>query len=138
MEPILPEPIAQEGSQNFQEQQTAANLMPISPETAPSTSQERSFETPSAPGSPTIQPVLAVQPTSPPANPAPQVVSQVSPVADPMMADDVDVIEKEWVDKAKHIVNSTKTDPYQQEQEVSKLQADYLQKRYNKTIKLAE
>lgn len=63
-----------------------------------------------------------------------------SPVAsdDPQIADDVDVIEKEWVDKAKKIVLATKENPYQQEREVSKLQADYLMKRYNKQIKLAE
>lgn len=55
---------------------------------------------------------------------------------DPIIADDVDVIEKEWVDKAKRIVSATKEDPHQQEQQVSKLQADYLMKRYNKKVKL--
>jgi Txe/YoeB family toxin of Txe-Axe toxin-antitoxin module len=60
------------------------------------------------------------------------------PVDDPLIADDVDVIEKEWVDKAKKIVNATKENPYEQEKEVSKLQADYLMKRYNKQIKLSE
>jgi hypothetical protein len=54
------------------------------------------------------------------------------------IADDVDVIEKEWVDKAKLIVNQTKGDPYHQEKQVSQLQADYLKKRYNKTVKLAD
>ena len=54
------------------------------------------------------------------------------------IADDVDVIEKEWVDKAKSIVNQTKGDPYHQEKQVSELQADYLKKRYNKSVKLAE
>lgn len=61
--------------------------------------------------------------------------SSVSP-DDPIIADDVDVIEKEWVDKAKRIVSATKEDPHQQEQQVSKLQADYLMKRYNKKVKL--
>jgi Txe/YoeB family toxin of Txe-Axe toxin-antitoxin module len=54
----------------------------------------------------------------------------------PLTANDDDLIEKEWVQKAKQIVASTKNDPYRQEQEVSKLQADYLQKRYGKEIKL--
>jgi Txe/YoeB family toxin of Txe-Axe toxin-antitoxin module len=55
----------------------------------------------------------------------------------PANAGDEDVIEKEWVDKAKKIVTQTKDDPYKQEQEVSKLQADYLKKRYGKDVKLA-
>lgn len=53
----------------------------------------------------------------------------------PPVADDVDVIEKEWVNKAKAIVNEHKHDPYNQEKETSKLQADYLKKRYGKEIK---
>lgn len=56
----------------------------------------------------------------------------------PVLADDVDVIEKEWVDKAKQIIEDTKQDPYLQEQEVEKLQQDYMRKRYGKTIKSAE
>lgn len=54
----------------------------------------------------------------------------------PATAADDDLIEKEWVERAKKIVASTKNDPYLQEQEVSKLQADYLKKRYGKEIKL--
>ncbi|MCA9313279.1 hypothetical protein H6801_02595 [Candidatus Nomurabacteria bacterium] len=72
------------------------------------------------------QPVAAVN--------APVVASSSGSVA---IADDVDVIEKEWVDKAKSIVNQTKGDPYHQEKQVSELQADYLKKRYNKSVKLA-
>lgn len=54
----------------------------------------------------------------------------------PLVAADDEVIEKEWVDKAKKIVDQTKDDPYRQEKEVSKLQADYLKKRYGKDIKI--
>ncbi len=54
----------------------------------------------------------------------------------PTVAADDDNIEKEWVDKAKSIIAETKSDPYLQEEKVSKLQADYLQKRYNKKVKL--
>jgi hypothetical protein len=53
----------------------------------------------------------------------------------PIIADDVDVLEKEWVDKAKSIVNEHRHDPYIQEDKTSKLQADYLKKRYGKSIK---
>ena len=60
------------------------------------------------------------------------------PVADdigiqlPAVADDIDVIEKIWVDKAKTIVQQTKNDPYLQEKQVSILQEDYKKKRYGK------
>ncbi len=50
----------------------------------------------------------------------------------PPVADDVDVIEKVWVEKAKSIVKQTKDDPYLQEQQVSILQDDYKSKRYSK------
>lgn len=59
-----------------------------------------------------------------------------APISDdlPMVASDEDLIEKEWVDKAKKIITQTKDDPYRREQEVSKLQADYLKKRYGKEL----
>lgn len=56
----------------------------------------------------------------------------------PQIADDTDLIEKEWVDKAKHIVNQTKHDPHKQNKEMNIMKADYLKKRYNKDIKLSE
>lgn len=56
----------------------------------------------------------------------------------PLVADDVDVIEKQWVDRAKKIIQETKDDPYQKEQEVSRLQADYLQKRFGVQVKLPQ
>lgn len=52
----------------------------------------------------------------------------------PMIAADEDLIEKEWVDKAKQVIASTKDDPYRREQEVKKLQIDYVKKRYGKII----
>lgn len=58
--------------------------------------------------------------------------------ATPQIADDADLIEKEWVQKAKEIVERTKHDPYQQNKEVERMKADYMQKRYNKDIKLTE
>jgi hypothetical protein len=56
----------------------------------------------------------------------------------PDAADDVERIEPEWVNKAKSVVEKTKHDPYMQEREVSRLQADYLKKRYGKEIKLQD
>jgi hypothetical protein len=51
------------------------------------------------------------------------------------VADDSDLIEKEWVNKAKSIVERTKEDPYKQSEELKLLKSDYLQKRYNKIVK---
>jgi hypothetical protein len=52
----------------------------------------------------------------------------------PLVASDDDLIEREWVDKAKKIIVQTKDDPYMREQEVGKLQADYLRKRYGREL----
>lgn len=75
----------------------------------------------------------AVAPTLPtPVMPEPV----VTPVADdlPLVAGDEDLIEKEWVDRAKQIIEQTKDDPFRREQEVNKLQADYLRKRYGREL----
>lgn len=53
----------------------------------------------------------------------------------PDVADDVDVIEKAWVDKAKQVIKDTKDDPHAQEQEFEKLQIEYHKKRYGRDIK---
>jgi len=52
----------------------------------------------------------------------------------PAVAGDEDVIEKEWVDKAKKIIDETKDDPYTRTTRINALQKDYLQKRYNKDL----
>lgn len=54
-----------------------------------------------------------------------------------LSAADVDLIEKEWVQKAKAIVAATNGDPYSQNKEINKMKADYIKKRYNKDIKVA-
>lgn len=114
-----------------------------SPEVAPpvhSPERQETHETqPAGPPEPAPQ----QQPTAPPPLPqlsqAGQDDTKAQPVDDnPVVAADEDLIEKEWVEKAKKVIAETKHDPYLQEQAVSKLQADYLQKRYNKTIKVPE
>lgn len=52
----------------------------------------------------------------------------------PAVAADDDLIEKEWVDKAKQIISNTRDDPARREKEVGRLQADYLKKRYGKSL----
>ena len=51
-------------------------------------------------------------------------------------SDDNDLIEKEWVNKAKQIVEHTRDDPYKQSEELTLVKVDYMKKRYNKTLKL--
>src|SRR5688572_4414625 len=129
MDPILPEPMRETGNTL-----PAEGKQILSPETAPNTQAEQPHETPPAT---TLPPLPVAAPISPVPTPVAS-QSQLQPqdpaqaTGAPLIADDVDVIEKEWVDKAKKIVSSTKEDPHVQEKEVSKLQADYLMKRYNK------
>ncbi len=52
----------------------------------------------------------------------------------PSIADDVDLIEKEWVEKAKEIVEKTRDNPYLQNKAISEMKADYIKKRYNKDV----
>lgn len=68
--------------------------------------------------------------SAPPVDDTTTVVDDDSPAT----ASDEDLIEKEWVDKAKQIISTTKQDPYKQERQVGQLQADYLRKRYGKEL----
>ena len=52
----------------------------------------------------------------------------------PAVAADDDLIEKEWVDRAKQIISDTRDDPAAREKQVSRLQSDYLKKRYGKDL----
>lgn len=56
----------------------------------------------------------------------------------PLIAGDDDLIEKEWVDKAKKIVAETKDNPYKRDQDVNKLQVDYIKKRFGRELGVAE
>ena len=62
----------------------------------------------------------------------------VAASTNPVIANDNDLIEKEWVTKAKQIVAATREDPHEQNKEISRFKADYLKKRYNKDIKIEE
>ena len=66
---------------------------------------------------------------------APDPVVQITTDDDvPSMAADDDLIEKEWVDKAKKIISATRDDPYRREREISKLQIEYIRRRYGREI----
>lgn len=105
-----------------------------SPETYTGGQVERGEATPaaeqtSAPSAVLPMPVVVV----PVADDA---ATSASPVSDdlPTVANDDDLIEKEWVNKTKKVIAETKDDPYRREQEVTRIQADYLSKRYGREL----
>lgn len=71
-----------------------------------------------------------------PVAPAPPPVMDpgISATSAPLVAADEDLIEKEWVDKAKEIIEATKDDPHARTDRVNALQREYLQKRYGKVV----
>jgi hypothetical protein len=72
-----------------------------------------------------------------PTDPAPQTGAASTTLNTSLqIKDDGDLIEKEWVNKAKQIVERNRDDPYKQSEELTVFKADYMKKRYNKTIKL--
>jgi len=89
--------------------------------------------TPEPPSSVSANPLLLDNQQTP-AQPAVSTLSSNNP----QIADDNDLIEKEWVVKAKAIVEKTKHDPHLETKEINLFRADYLKKRYNKELKVAE
>ncbi len=77
-------------------------------------------------------------PTPQPAGSIPQDDSTPLSQATLSALDDPDLIEKEWVNKAKQIVERTRNDPHQQSEELTLVKADYIKQRYGKTIKLSK
>lgn len=73
-----------------------------------------------------------------PAASAPAAATPQPAAGNPALADDVDVIEKEWVDKAEEVIAKTAGDPHAEEEAVEDLQIDYMKKRYGKDVKKSE
>ena len=135
MEPKLPAP-------NFGPERQPANYgqnreyapQPPTPETGLERGHEqleqRAEAAPVAPSPVLPAPVVA------PAPPVPVQGDAAAPQSStlPLVANDDDLIEREWVKKAKEIIVETRDDPYRREQEVGKLQVDYLRKRYGKEL----
>ena len=84
----------------------------------------------SAPAQSSVQSLLQTDPQALGATPALAVTAQTAH----LLAEDADLIEKEWILKAKEIVAQTHGDPYRQNKEINKIKADYIKKRYNKDI----
>ena len=132
MEPRLPAP---HSGLELPQVNYGQNLEQSSPIASPERTTERGGERLEQRGE--MAPAVAVPtlPTPVVALPTPIVVVDDTAADDtPIAAADEDLIEKEWVDQAKKIILQTKDDPYRREQEVSRLQADYLRKRYGKEL----
>lgn len=87
----------------------------------------------SAPVPAQTAPVATPSPTtSSDANPGkPTAVSQASIETTEIPAEDVDVIEKEWVERAENIIKTNANDPEREEAEEEALSKEYLKKRFN-------
>jgi hypothetical protein len=112
---------------NSLDPESAGSLEPLLPPTQPAGAVP--------PMAPPLSPIVAAP--LPPTGAAASATHSIHPAAPPT-ADDIDLIEKEWVDKAKAIVAQTRTDPHAQNQQMNRFKADYMKKRYNKEIKLNE
>jgi len=140
-----------------------SHLSPTSPEYAPPTPQyiEQGVDSYTAPQQQVERPVFSsgehfeqrseqpLVPQSAPADPADDAATVALPVpadntappsvdtpetANPATAKDGDLIEREWVQKAKQILTETRDDPHARSDRVQALQADYLLKRYNRKL----
>jgi len=106
--------------------QPPAQAMPAMPEPAPATA----ITTPPQPAGPSPAPL--------PTASDPQIsTSDAGQSAGPVDDNDT-AFDEEWVNRAREVVSKTKTDPFTQSQELSKLKAQYIKLRYNKDIKVSE
>lgn len=126
----LPPPIMEQAPAGVSEvgQQSVEQGIPAGPERAAGVATPSTAMPASVP-----MPMPIVPMPMPVAQPGPAPVQTTAAV--PAIADD-DLIEKEWVNKAKQIVERTRDDPYKQSEELTHVKVDYMKKRYNKTIKL--
>jgi hypothetical protein len=137
MEPQLPNPnIAPQGSYETPSvlptpEVVQTREVPKSLEAAPIIESRPAIER--QPGPPSTAPIPVPAPVAPVSAVAPPATSSA-----PSVAADDDVIEKEWINMAKKVLSLTKGDPFQKGHEISKLQADYLEKRYGKQVKVPE
>ncbi len=104
-------------------------MRPVAPQEA---YEQRADAAMAAAGQANIAPQAAPQ-YAPPPQSQPQPAAPTT-VNSPLVAADDDLIEKEWVDKAKDIIRQTSDDPFARTAQVGELQRSYLQKRYGKVI----
>ena len=131
---------------NKQNYQPNLTLPPLGGETGPRKEMGNADPTLSAESSPakinypdtnTVKPIdftslnyaPPVAPLSTPVAPATDITSTDDSKSD---------IPKEWIAKAKKIIDSTRSDPRTQSLELTKLKADYLKKKFNIDLKIAD
>jgi hypothetical protein len=85
---------------------------------------------------PAVTQIPSIPPAAPPVSE--QTKTPISSTTGDLEAKDADLIEKEWVERVNSVVADTKDDPHRQKIEISKVKADYIQKRFNKTIRTDE
>jgi hypothetical protein len=109
----------------------APEASPVVPEQAPSKEGNNS-------GAIQAAPVLPILPVTAGPTPNPSPINTVAPMLNSniTMKNDSDLIPKEWVIKAKTIIERTREDPYSQNQALTKMKADYIKERYNMSIKV--
>lgn len=128
----LPPPVMEQTPNTPQMAETLPASATGTPEQGQGRAEQASSPQPAAPQA--AMPVSLPQVLPPTATGQP---SATAPTATtPPIADDSDLIEKEWVHRAKQIVERTRDDPYKQSEELTGVKVDYMKKRYNKTIKL--
>jgi len=108
-----------------QDQETAHEAI-ATPESAPSTQ-------PTAP--PIDQQSVMIPDTAAPVIPIPTDDSS-SVVVSQSPQHNSDKLDKHWLERTKNTIVETKDDPFKQKNEVSKIQAEYIEKRFNKKLKV--
>ena len=113
------------------------NNRPVKAEQASKGAELPQF-TPLQESSNAAQPLAGVSPQSSTLRAPEPLIPQATSANAPDIAEDNDLIEQEWVHKAKAIVERTRDDPHLQNKEMNKFKASYIKKRYNKEIKVNE
>jgi hypothetical protein len=104
---------------------------------APPARPEQVGKRPPTPALPTVPDDLPVADQPVIAAPSQNAAAPI-PTDPKAIAADTDNIEREWVDKVKNIIAHTQDDPHLQKEQMSRIKAEYIQKRFNKTIKTDE
>lgn len=112
---------------------TAVEAPAAAPETSPGKTPPQATSVPI--GSPTPVPVLPTATATSQSDDDETATGTAASTSD-LPAAEADRIEKQWVERAKVIVNQTQDDPHRQKTEMSKVKADYIKKRYNKTVQV--
>lgn len=91
------------------------------------------------PSKQTSAPVTSLQSVLIPDSPAPAIpvpVDDTTVSTLPSHQDNSDQLGKHWLERTKGLIEETKEDPFKQKNEVSKIKAEYIEKRFNKKLKV--